>query len=87
MEDLLPRKENPGRYVLFVLLVALSSCGIPESRTAQGIVASDEPRVWVVRASHNQNQVISEVYRCADGAAANQPPKPVCVKAPMVDQP
>ncbi len=70
------------------LLVAFSAglfaaCAPPESRTAGGIIASDEPRIWVVREVHTTNQVIGEVYRCADGAAADQPPKPVCVKAPM----
>jgi hypothetical protein len=74
--------------VTFALLamLALAGCTIPESRTAEGVVASDEPRVWVVRASHVKGQTIADVYRCADGAEANQPPKPVCVKAPMVDQ-
>ena len=75
------------RPALSCLLAALGlvGCGVPESRTAEGVVASDEPRVWVVRSTHNKDQTIAEVYRCADGAAENQPPKPVCVKAPMVE--
>jgi len=61
----------------------LTGCQQPESRTAAGVVASDEPRIWVVREVNTGTQVIGEVYRCADGAPADQPPKPVCVKAPM----
>jgi hypothetical protein len=63
-----------------------SGCNIPESRVTSGIIASDEPRVWVVRVIHKKDQTVSEVYRCADGAEPNQPPRPVCVKAPMADQ-
>ena len=65
------------------LTATLSACSLPESRTAAGVVASDEPRIWVVRTVSADGQTISEVYRCADGAAADQPPMPVCVKAPM----
>ncbi len=75
------------KRIAFVSLVVLWSVGCtpPPSRTAGGVVASDEPRIWVVREVHTANQVVGEVYRCADGAAADQPPKPVCVKAPMGD--
>jgi hypothetical protein len=61
----------------------LPACTVPESRTANGVITSDEPRIWVVRAIHTNNQVIDEVFRCADGSPADQPPKPLCVKAPM----
>ncbi len=67
----------------FIAMLALVNCTPPASRTAGGVVASDEPRIWVVREVHTSNQIIGEVYRCADGAAVDQPPKPVCVKAPM----
>ena len=71
-------------YLLALSVAAtLGGCNVPESRTAGGVVASDEPRIWVVREVHTGTQVIGEVYRCADGAAADQPPRPVCVKAPM----
>lgn len=79
-----PIKIHPIRDCL-ILALFLGGCSLPESRTAEGVVASDEPRVWVVRSIHNEKQIIAEVYRCADGAAENQPPKPVCVKAPMVE--
>jgi hypothetical protein len=69
--------------MLSVLL--LVGCGIPESRNASGMVASDEPRIWVVKTTTTKEQQIDEVYRCADGAEGNQPPKPVCVRASMVD--
>lgn len=71
---------------LLLLTIPLGACSVPESRTANGVVASDEPRIWVVRSTHTKEQIISEVFRCADGAEADQPPKPVCVKAPMVEQ-
>ncbi len=64
----------------------LAGCAVPESRTASGMVASDEPRIWVVKTIVTPQQSIAEVYRCADGAEANQPPKPVCIKAGMLDQ-
>jgi hypothetical protein len=70
-------------FIALSITTMLGACGIPESRTAAGVVASEEPRIWVVRTVSADGQVISEVYRCADGAAVDQPPMPVCVKAPM----
>jgi hypothetical protein len=46
-------------------------------KPAGGLYSSDESRIWVVRGD--------EVFRCADGAAPEQPPKPVCVRAPMTE--
>jgi hypothetical protein len=45
---------------------------------------SEERRVWVVRSAPNAD---AQVYRCADGAGVEQPPRPVCVRAALVDQP
>jgi hypothetical protein len=66
-------------------ILAGAACSPPESRTAHGVVATDSPRVWVVRATIDRGQVVHEIYRCADGADDKSPPKPVCVKAPMSD--
>lgn len=44
---------------------------------------SEERRIWVVR---KQQQHDTTVYRCADGAGPDQPPKPVCIRAPFADQ-
>jgi hypothetical protein len=76
------------RILVGLSFVSLGACvKPPESRGASGLVASEDPRVWVVRQRLFENQTISEVFRCADGAKENAPPKPVCVKAPMVDAP
>ena len=78
------------KHALFLAVVVgagATGCSVPESRTAHGVVATDAPRVWVIRSTVVQNQVIQEVYRCADGADEKAPPKPVCVKAPMTDGP
>lgn len=75
--------------VCFAALAVASSACVPpqQSRVTGGLVASEEPRIWVVRDRVYEKKVVSEVYRCADGASANAPPKPVCVRAPMVDNP
>jgi hypothetical protein len=73
--------------MLCSLLSSVGGCSVPESRTASGMIASDEPRIWVVKTTVTSRQSIAEVYRCADGAEVNQPPKPVCIKAGMVEQP
>ncbi|MBK6534357.1 MAG: hypothetical protein IPF99_33755 [Deltaproteobacteria bacterium] len=61
-------------FGLFSLL--LSGC----ANTINGVITSDERRIWVVR-----NQ--SEVFRCADGSGEGEPPRPVCVRAPLVSTP
>lgn len=58
--------------LLAALAASLGAC----ATTAQGIITSDERRIWVVR---NGN----EMYRCADGATENDPPRPVCIRAVM----
>lgn len=45
---------------------------------------SEERRIWVVRTSQDKD---AAVYRCADGSGPDQPPKPVCIRAPLVDAP
>jgi hypothetical protein len=65
----------------FAALASLAACQEPP-RDASAI--SEERRVWVVRRAMRKD---TEVYRCADGAGPDQPPKPVCVRAPMKHEP
>lgn len=51
-------------------LIALLLVGACSPLT--GIVTSDERRVWVTRGS--------DLYRCADAALADEPPRPVCMR-------
>lgn len=55
---------------LFVALAA--GCG----STVQGVLTSDKERIWVI-------VDLGQVYRCADSTQGSQPPRPVCVRAPM----
>ncbi len=92
VQEIEPFEGELPMSIAMRILVGLSFVGLgacvkpPESRGASGLVASEDPRVWVVRQRLFENQTISEVFRCADGAKENAPPKPVCVKAPMVDE-
>jgi hypothetical protein len=58
---------------IVAVVLAASACS-----PAVGMVASTEKRVWMVKGE--------EVYRCADGAQQDQPPKPICVRAPLVKE-
>ncbi len=58
----------------FVAALGASGCAHPVG----GLIASDERRIWVVRDGE-------QVYRCADGAAPEAPPRPVCVRSVFVD--
>ncbi len=71
------------RFLLSLLLISLAAgCAAPAR--VGGVVTSEERRIWVIRAQKDGNE---EVFRCADGAEPGKPPKPVCVRAPMVDTP
>lgn len=66
------------KSVIFVALASLllNAC----ASNISGVITSDERRIWVVR-DH------VEVFRCADGAGEGEPPRPVCVRAPLVSTP
>jgi hypothetical protein len=71
-----------SRIVLAVgLLASFAGCNTPPKDVTQ---LSEERRIWIVRRSMGND---TTVYRCADGAGPDQPPKPVCIRAPLVDQP
>ena len=62
-------------------LTSLTGCPSDPKDVTQ---LSEERRIWVVR---RQKEHDTTVYRCADGAGPDQPPKPVCVRAPFADTP
>jgi len=72
------RKTNwsVGAAVMCAMSVAtvVTGCAHPIG----GLIASDERRIWVVRDGE-------QVYRCADGAAPEAPPRPICVRSVFVD--
>jgi hypothetical protein len=59
-----------------LLGLSLGGCATPRDAA----MISEERRIWVVRRALNKD---TEVYRCADGGGPEEPPKPVCVRAPM----
>ena len=70
---------------LHVLLAMLSLADLAACSPPQNVVhMSDERRIWVVRQAAGRD---AEVYRCADGATPEQPPKPVCIRSPLVQAP
>lgn len=66
------------------LLVAAFASGCAAPARIAGVTTSEERRIWLVRLTKDGND---EVYRCADGAEPGKPPRPVCVRAPMVESP
>jgi hypothetical protein len=60
--------------MLVLLLVALSAC----TATVRPVLTSPEQKVWLVRG-------VDEIFRCADAGGVDQPPRPVCVKARVVE--
>lgn len=68
-------------FAVAILANLIAACA-PQPRDASAI--SEERRVWVVRRAINKD---TEVYRCADGAGPDQPPRPICVRAPMKREP
>ena len=74
-----------GQKSLGLLGLTLVLLGSGCSTTAvNGVFSTDEKRIWVVRVKDDKH---ADVFRCADGAAPEQPPKPVCIRAPFVDSP
>lgn len=61
-----------------LLLLTTLACVACQQPARDAGYLSEERRVWVVRRAMNKD---TEVYRCADGAGPDQPPKPICVKA------
>ena len=66
--------------VALSMLAAVTACATPNNVA----YVSDERRVWVVRQAAGSD---ADVYRCADGSSPEQPPKPVCIRAPMAKSP
>jgi hypothetical protein len=62
------------------LLATLAGCSQPR----YVLNLSEERRIWVVRGSTGAD---AAVFRCADGSGPDQPPKPVCIRATMVENP
>jgi hypothetical protein len=58
---------------LAILVLLLGGCVTPNGLYSH-VETSTNPRIWVVKGT--------EVFRCADGAAENAPPQPICVRAP-----
>jgi hypothetical protein len=71
-----------SKQILFlaVTLGGAAACASPNNVA----YVSDERRIWVVRQAPGSD---AEVYRCADGATPEQPPKPVCIRAPLARTP
>jgi len=68
---------------IFLLGYVALSTGC-SSTQVNGVFSTDEKRIWVVRITDEKH---ADVFRCADGAPPEQPPKPVCIRAPFVDSP
>ena len=68
----------------FVILAASAAIGCTKTTSVNSLYSTDEKRIWIVRIT---NQQTAAVFRCADGAPPEQPPKPVCIRAPFVDSP
>ncbi len=58
-------------------LIAASSC----ASHVKPVFTSDAARIWVVQQPGSGDE---QILRCADGAAAAEVPKPLCVKATLV---
>jgi hypothetical protein len=56
----------------------LAGCGSVHSLEVRD--KSDDRAIWIVKDQ-------TEVYRCKDGSQPEDPPRPVCVRAPMVEHP
>ena len=65
---------------LTLALGSLAACAPPDPKDVTQL--SEERRIWVVR---KQREKDTTVYRCADGAGPDQPPKPVCIRAPFAE--
>jgi hypothetical protein len=65
------------------IAICLAAAAIAGCSHFGGVVTSNETRIWVLKTGGG----IDEVYRCADGAAQDQPPRPVCVRAAVVGEP
>ena len=61
--------------VFVLMMVGLMGCAGLRPIVTHG-PEEEASRMWVSQGAR--------VYRCADGAEANQPPRPVCVHAPML---
>jgi hypothetical protein len=70
-----------GAVLAAVAAGTLGACN-PEPKDVTHL--SEERRIWVVRRQQTKD---TTVYRCADGAGPDQPPKPVCIRAPFAEQP
>ena len=66
-----------GRWMA-VLFVVFAIVGTGCVTPVNGVLTSDERWIWLIRGG-------SEVYRCADGAAPDAPPRPMCVKTVFID--
>ena len=55
-------------------LVTTSAC----TSAVRPVLTSADQKVWIVKGT-------DEVYRCADAGGVDQPPKPVCIRARLVE--
>jgi hypothetical protein len=60
--------------ILFAVVGATAAC----NTAIRPVLTSPEQKVWVIKGE-------DEVYRCADGAAVDQPPNPVCIRARLIE--
>jgi hypothetical protein len=67
------------RRQLWLGVVLMWGVGCATDQHLSGLRTSEERRIWVIRSTTTGD----EVYRCADGAGPDQPPKPLCVRAPL----
>lgn len=65
-----------------VTLFVLGSLGLACAEPKYVLNLSEERRIWVVRGQQGQD---AAVFRCADGSGPDQPPKPVCIRASLVE--
>lgn len=58
--------------LLGLLSVTIAGCG----HAVKGVPTSESRRMWIVVDD-------GKVFRCADAHDGDQPPRPVCVRAPL----
>ncbi|MCC7537304.1 MAG: hypothetical protein IT379_13870 [Deltaproteobacteria bacterium] len=64
---------------LAVYVVLTAGCA---ARTVEGLIASSQTRIWVIRTRGSSQH---EVYRCAEPQESG-PPQPICARAPFVNE-
>ncbi|HVV81728.1 MAG TPA: hypothetical protein VHE35_01570 [Kofleriaceae bacterium] len=69
-------KQGSAGRALLVGLLLVPACGA----AVRPVMTSPEQKIWLVKGQ-------DAIYRCADAGGVDEAPKPVCVRATVVDRP